>query len=141
MGASTDFRFTTPVNLALLYFYPLVMLKLQKEGCADNVIQRRLCDFSESAPENMEDLRNISNPFRMIIEGERSVSKNKKVLKIGGKAYEIDALPDSAKAKVLNLKMAQAEMKRLNARIAITKTAINVYRQALKSELSDKALH
>ena len=35
----------------------------------------------------------------------------------------------------------EAEIKRLNAQIAITQTAVSAYKQALKRELSDTAKH
>jgi tetratricopeptide (TPR) repeat protein len=76
-------------------------------------------------------------PLQTILEGERPVAQNKKTLNFDGREYDIDALPDAARAQVNNLRVAEAEIKRLNAQLAITQTAVSAYKQALKRELSD----
>lgn len=80
-------------------------------------------------------------PLQAILEGERPVVQNKKTLNFEGREYDIDTLPDAARAQVNNLRVAEAEIKRLNAQIAITQTAVSAYKQALKRELSDNATH
>ena len=54
---------------------------------------------------------------------------------IDGKEYDLDALSDQAKEQVVNLQFAQGEVQRLNAKIAVSQTAIAAYSAALKKEL------
>ena len=56
-------------------------------------------------------------------------------LNFNGKEYTIADLSDEAKAPVQNLRVAEGEVKRLNAQVAITQTAINAYKQALQNAL------
>ena len=54
---------------------------------------------------------------------------------IDGKEYDVDQLSDSAKAQIMSLQFVQAELKRLEALTAISKTAEVAYIKALKDEL------
>jgi len=56
---------------------------------------------------------------------------------IDGKEYDLDDLNNNAKEQVASLTFAQNEIKRLEAQIAITRTAAAAYSNALKSELDN----
>ena len=56
---------------------------------------------------------------------------------IDGKDYNLDDLNSKAKEQLGSLQFAQNEIKRLEAQIAITKTAAAAYSNALKSELDN----
>jgi hypothetical protein len=55
---------------------------------------------------------------------------------IDGTEYNTDALSDAAKAQVVSLQFVQAELQRLEAQIAVYKTAEAGYAKALQQELS-----
>jgi len=55
---------------------------------------------------------------------------------IDGTEYDTDNLSESAKAQVLNLQFVQQELARLEAQIAVYRTAEVGYAKALKQELS-----
>lgn len=54
---------------------------------------------------------------------------------IDGKEYEFDDLSDKAKANLISLQFVQGELKRLDAQIAVFKTAEVGYVKELKSEI------
>ncbi len=54
---------------------------------------------------------------------------------IDGKEYEVDDLSDKAKQQLASLQFVQNEVRRLNAQLAICKTAQAAYSTALKNEL------
>ncbi len=54
---------------------------------------------------------------------------------IDGKEYEFESLTDNQKAQLVSLKFVQDELKRLNAQLAVYKTAEAAYSKALKKEL------
>ena len=54
---------------------------------------------------------------------------------IDGKEYEFDDLSDKAKANLVSLQFVQGELKRLNAQVAVYKTAEVGYVKELKGEL------
>lgn len=56
-------------------------------------------------------------------------------LKIDDKEYDLASLSDAAKAQIKNLQIAENEIRRLNAMVAMAQTARNAYMQALKSQL------
>lgn len=56
-------------------------------------------------------------------------------IKIDGKDYSVDALSQEAKTQVLNIRVAEREIKQLQAKLAIAQTARNAYAQALKAAL------
>ena len=55
---------------------------------------------------------------------------------IDGKEYDTDELSETINSQLLSLQFAQNELKRLDAQIAVFKTAVSAYSQALKDELS-----
>ncbi len=57
-------------------------------------------------------------------------------IKINNKDYEIDQLPKEAKMQLQMLALADAEIKRLQAQLAIAQTAKNAYAQALSKAVS-----
>jgi len=54
---------------------------------------------------------------------------------IDGKDYEFDDLSDKAKAQLLSLQFVQGELKRLEAQIAVFKTAEVGYIRELKDQI------
>ncbi len=54
---------------------------------------------------------------------------------IDGKDYDLDNLNDEAKGNLASLQFTQSELKRLQAQIAILKTAESAYANALKKEI------
>ncbi len=54
---------------------------------------------------------------------------------VDGKEYDLDELNDNAKMQLANLQFVQAEIKRLEANMAVFKTAASSYSNALKNEL------
>ena len=55
---------------------------------------------------------------------------------IDGKEYEFDDLSDEAKAQVVSLQFVQGELKRLDAQIAVFKTAEVGYLRELKEQIN-----
>jgi len=58
---------------------------------------------------------------------------------IDGKEYDTDNLSDNVNSQLLSLQFSQNELKRLEAQIAVYKTAIAAYSQALKDELANES--
>ena len=58
-------------------------------------------------------------------------------LNIDGKEYDIDSLSDGAKGQVVSLQFVQAEIQRLESKLAVCKTAQQAYQVALKNELTN----
>ncbi|PID42485.1 MAG: hypothetical protein CSB48_09665 [Proteobacteria bacterium] len=56
-------------------------------------------------------------------------------LKINDKEYLISDLSDDARAQLQSLQFAKAEVQRLNAQLAIAKTAEQAYQRALVASL------
>jgi hypothetical protein len=54
---------------------------------------------------------------------------------IDDKEYDTDTLSDSLKAQITSMRLADAEIQRLNIQLAIAQTARNAYALAVKSEL------
>ena len=54
---------------------------------------------------------------------------------IDDKEYDTDALSDSVKAQITSMRLADAEIQRLNIQLAIAQTARNAYALAVKTEL------
>ena len=54
---------------------------------------------------------------------------------IDGKDYEFDDLSDQAKAQLVSLQFVQGELKRLEAQIAVYKTAEVGYMRELKDQI------
>ena len=51
------------------------------------------------------------------------------------KTYDIEQLPDDAKAQVVSMQFVDAEIQRLNAMIAVFQTARHAYIKALRPQL------
>ena len=58
-------------------------------------------------------------------------------IKIDEKDYDVDDLSDEAKAQVLSLNFVDAELGRLQLKVAAMQTARNAYANALKSLLGE----
>tara|TARA_Y100001968_G_C18919280_1_gene509019 strand:- start:356 stop:544 length:189 start_codon:yes stop_codon:yes gene_type:complete len=56
---------------------------------------------------------------------------------IDGQEYEFDDLSEKAKANLVSLQFVQAELKRLDAQVAVFKTAEVGYVKELKGELDN----
>ena len=56
---------------------------------------------------------------------------------INDKEYLMDDLNDTAKAQLQSMVFAQNEIKRLQAQLAVTQTALRAYQQVLVSELPE----
>ena len=59
-------------------------------------------------------------------------------IKIDDKEYELDQLPDEAKAQLLSLQFVDSELQRLNAKAAVLQTARASYAKALNEALAAK---
>ena len=59
-----------------------------------------------------------------------------RTLHFNGQSYDLDALPDAARAQVTSLQFVDAELARLSAQVAAYQTARSAYAQALKAHLS-----
>ncbi len=57
-------------------------------------------------------------------------------LTINDKSYDIDKLPEEARAQMLSLQFVDAELARLNATVAVFQTARIGYLNALKPHLA-----
>ena len=58
-------------------------------------------------------------------------------INIDGKEYNTDEMSDNAQKQVMSLSFVQSELKKLEAQIAVYKTAEIGYINALKNELPD----
>ncbi len=63
--------------------------------------------------------------------------KKEDTIKIDDKEYLVSELSDEIKAQIYSLQLAQAEVDKLNIKLAITMTAVNAYKRAI-SELLEK---
>tara|TARA_B100000674_G_scaffold462329_1_gene442226 strand:+ start:2783 stop:2971 length:189 start_codon:yes stop_codon:yes gene_type:complete len=57
---------------------------------------------------------------------------------IEGKDYELDELSEKAKGTIVSLQFVQTEIKRLEAQLAVYKTAEVAYLRGLKNEMEEK---
>lgn len=62
-------------------------------------------------------------------------------LTIDGTDYNVADLSENARAQVLNLRVTDQEIQRLNQQLAIAQTARTAYANALKEELPEKEVH
>ncbi len=60
----------------------------------------------------------------------------KNTITIAGKEYALDDLSDKAKAQVVNLRVVNEEIQKLEQQLAIFKTARAAYARALQEELA-----
>ena len=58
-------------------------------------------------------------------------------IQINNVEYKLGDLSDNAQGQIRGLQMAENEIKRLNAQIALAQTARNAYMQALQDDLPD----
>jgi hypothetical protein len=56
---------------------------------------------------------------------------------IDDKDYDTDKLSESVKAQITSMRLADAEIQRLNIQLAIAQTARNAYALAVRKELDD----
>jgi hypothetical protein len=56
-------------------------------------------------------------------------------IKIDDKDYDLDQLPEAARAQIFHLRAIEAEMNRMNTLLAVMGTARSAYLRALKAEL------
>ena len=56
---------------------------------------------------------------------------------LDGKSYDIDQMSDEARAHLISINFADAELRKINAQRAIFETAKSVYAKALKDILED----
>ncbi|MGC1506297.1 MAG: DUF6447 family protein [Sulfitobacter sp.] len=61
------------------------------------------------------------------------------MIKIDGKDYDSDNLPDEAKDHINNMQLCDQRLQQINRDLAITQTARNAYSQALKAALPKNA--
>ena len=64
-----------------------------------------------------------------------STESNKSAITIDGKAYALDDLSTNARSQIVNLRVTDQEIARLQTQLAITQTARAAYAQALAAEL------
>ena len=57
-------------------------------------------------------------------------------IKIDDKDYELDTLPEEAKAQLASIQFVDAELQRLEAKVAVLQTARMAYSKALNEMLS-----
>lgn len=57
------------------------------------------------------------------------------IIKIDGKDYELDTLPDQVKGQLQSLQFVEAELQRLQAQAAVLQTARAAYAKALQEGL------
>jgi hypothetical protein len=62
-----------------------------------------------------------------------------KAIAIDGKEYSLDNLSPAAKQQVVNLRMADREITRLQVQLGLAQTARNAYAQVLKAEVNKAA--
>ena len=58
------------------------------------------------------------------------------MINIDGKEYDPNALSENARAQILNLRVADQEIARLQAQLALAQTARATYSNVLKAELN-----
>jgi len=63
------------------------------------------------------------------------MSTAEKTLTVDGKAYALDSLSESARAQVVNLRVVDEEIRRIEQRLAMYRTARAAYAHTLKGEL------
>lgn len=61
-----------------------------------------------------------------------------KTLTLNGKEYPLDTLSENARAQLLNIRVTNQEIARLQQRIAIAQTAHAAYARALQAELDQQ---
>jgi hypothetical protein len=81
----------------------------------------------------------VFSPLRTIVIGQPKegsfMSNGENTLTVDGRTYAVDRLSENAKAQVVNLKVVDEDIRRIEQRLAIYRTARAAYARALKSEL------
>ena len=65
---------------------------------------------------------------------------NDNKITVDGEEYEINSLSETAKTELMNLRLVDQEIQRLQIQLAIVQTARNAYAGALKIALPNKAI-
>ena len=68
-------------------------------------------------------------------EPDKAAVDTARPISIDGKTYDLNTISEAAKAQLLNIQAADAELKRLAIQTALTQTARVAYGKALKEEL------
>ena len=63
------------------------------------------------------------------------MSAGENTLTVDGKTYKLDTLSDNARAQVVNLKVVDDEIRRIEQKLASYRTARSAYARVLKGEL------
>jgi hypothetical protein len=66
------------------------------------------------------------------------VEKSEQKIQINNVEYNVDDLSENAQGQLRGVQIAENEMKRLNAQLALAQTARNAYMQALQADLPEK---
>lgn len=64
-----------------------------------------------------------------------------KTVTIDGREFNLDDLSENARNQLLNLRVTDQEVQRLNQQLAIAQTARTAYANALKKELPEQKTH
>jgi len=67
-----------------------------------------------------------------------ATQEKRSIIKINGVDYKIEDLSAEAKAQLQGVQVAEAEIKRLNSKLALVQTARNAYLQVLQAELPEQ---
>lgn len=67
---------------------------------------------------------------------DTNTAAHKPVLFVNGKGYSLESMSPEARAQFNSLQYAENEVKRLEAQVAMAKTAASAYRSALLAQLS-----
>ena len=65
----------------------------------------------------------------------------KNTVTIDGKEYSLDSLSENAKSQIANLRVVDEEIRKIEQKLAIYRTARATYAQALKNDLNKAQAH
>lgn len=68
-------------------------------------------------------------------------NEESKTVTIDGREYNFEDLSENARNQLLNLRVTDQEIQRLNQQLAIAQTARTAYANALKKELPEQKTH
>jgi hypothetical protein len=77
----------------------------------------------------------FSNQAKMNSKDSSMTNKQEAKISVNGKEYAVAELDEAAITQITNIKAADAEIRHLNARLAIAQTAHNAYKKALEEAL------
>ena len=66
------------------------------------------------------------------------IDEAKQTWTIDDKEYELDALSDAAKSQIVNIRVVDQEISKLQQQLAIMQTARNTYSKVLNEEIAEK---